>query len=193
MFKALSIGLVLLGLCSCDTTPYIRYAPPDAKQDAAEIFVANSTESSFDGETTVPNMSTIEHPWDEVYTEIAAVDQSGCFTGYTMIDKSMKLHANKEAFIYSWHKAVVYGAGPNGMCSGGISFIPEKNAKYRLISASWYHPAGRKTILRKPILEDTCWLKLVKVNEDHSETPVSTKSYQMVKGNQCTRMPVSGP
>jgi len=191
MFKNLFIGLIFLGLCACSSIHYARYEPPGAKQDAAEIFVEKYPEVSTDGKTSSDIKRTDKKPWDETHAEIAAFDQNSCFTGYTYIDNSMRLHANKEAFIYFWQNSLVQGSN-NGTCSDNLSFVPEKNIKYKLIAADWYRPT-RKGLFGKTISENSCWLKVVKLNEDNSETLVPTKRYKFVEDNKCSRaMPVGG-
>lgn len=186
MLKGLFIGFSVLGLCSCSSIHYARYEPPDARQDTAEIFVGKYPEVSLDGKTSSDNKRTDKQPWDGIHAEIAAFDQNDCFSGYTYIDNSMRLHANKEAHIYFWKNAYVPGES-NGMCSDNLSFVPEKNTKYKLIAASWYHPI-KKGLFGKPISGESCWLKVVKLNEDNSETLVPTKRFQLVGDNKCSRV-----
>src|SRR5450830_1142531 len=108
VFKSLVAVCALLVLCSCSPIRYVRYQPPDVKQDAAEIFVEKIV------------------GYYEPRTAIRTFDKEGCFSGYTYVTDSARLYANNEAFMHMWKNT-----DRENICTFDYSFVPEKNAKYK--------------------------------------------------------------
>lgn len=169
MFKPLFCGCAVLVLCGCSPIHYVRYQPPDLKQDAAEIFVDSLTKSDYDP-----------------HTAIQSFDKDGCFTGSTYIDNSTRLYADKETFFQFWKKTV-----PNTTCTTYFSFMPEKNVKYKVTGKEVKVPTGRRALLISgwtPVMQILCDVSVVKVDENGSETRVQMRGYRLSEDRQCPRV-----
>lgn len=146
--KQHAIVFLSVTLVACSSIG-VRYEPPDASQDSAEIL--------SDGGVHILTFS------DE-----------GCYVGRTLMEKSTRLHAGK-VIVMSFESS----PGRDRYCAVPFSFVPEKNAKYQLVTGITQKDFGNKTIFGNPDMATVCGVTVAKLDSEGTSTAIPLTSLKM--------------
>lgn len=148
MLKQLAIAFLSVTLGGCSSIG-VRYVPPDASQDSAEIFSVGGV-------------------------HILTFSDEGCYVGRTHIEKSTRLHAGKPV-VMSFEDS----PGRDRYCAVPFSFVPEKDAKYQLVTGITQKDFGNKTIFGNPAMTTMCGVAVAKIGNGSSSSTVPLTGLKM--------------